>query len=348
MIMNGWRIIFAGSVWGVVFGIFNCISNVYLLPSAPFISLRPQIALPMVVGITCHPLAGFLVGFTGNVIGDGLSGYGLWKFWNWHLANGLMGLLPGLLLRGKFRKISTVRDFGFLEMSIVFACALSVAFAVLMDALFLGFMHFSTSFHSWILPAFLTDAVNGFILVPVLLMFTGRFLITLETRTVLLTTALLVTAILSTASAITWSVWGDLSSKTAMIKNFYVAGVVSVILIIIGFIASLAFIRRITDPVGQLIRAAEAVEKGDYDLVNLDSVSERHDELGKLSRVIQGMAQKVRKREEDLRNQVHELQIKIDPRQQALEVAEIVESEYFQQLKKKARDFRKTDVRSYE
>jgi hypothetical protein len=52
------------------------------------------------------------------------------------------------------------------------------------------------------------------------------------------------------------------------------------------------------------------------------------------------MAQQVRKREVDLLNRVQELQIRIDPQRQAREVAEIVETEYFQQLKKKAKEFR--------
>jgi len=335
------RIILTGCGWGAVFGVLNYISNVFLLPSAPFISLRPQIALPMVVGITAHPLAGFLVGFTGNIIGDGMSGFGLWKFWNWHVANGLMGLFPGLIRYAGINRICTVRDFGILEMSVVLASGLSVAFAVLMDILFIRSMRFPSSFHSWILPAFLTDAVNGFILVPVLLLFTGRFLITLETRTILLITTLLVIAILSTAGAITWSVWDDLSSPEAMIENFYIAGIVSVVLLVLGFIASLGFVRKITDPVGELIKAAGAVEKGNYDLGRLDRVSSRHDELGQLSRVLQGMAQQVKKREVDLLNRVQELQIRIDPQRQAREVAEIVETEYFQQLKKKAKEFRR-------
>ncbi len=338
--MDARRIILTGCGWGAVFGILNCASNVFLLPSAPFISLRPQIALPMVVGITVHPVAGFLVGFVGNIIGDGLSGFGLWKFWNWHLANGLMGFLPGLVRYGGSNRISTVRDFGVLEMSVVQASGASVAFAVLLDVLFLEFMRFPSSFHSWILPAFLTDAVNGFVLVPVLLLPAGRLLITLETRTILLITALLVVAVLSTAGAITWSVWDDLSSPAATIENFYIAGIVSVILLVLGFIAALGFVRKITDPIGELTRAAEAVENGDYDLGHLGHVSARQDELGRLSRVLQGMAGQVRKREEALRSQVQELRIRIDPQRREREVAAIVETDYFQQLKKKAKELR--------
>jgi uncharacterized membrane protein/HAMP domain-containing protein len=338
--MSAGKIILTGCAWGVVYGIMNGISNAVLLPSAPFISIRPQIALPMVMGIICHPIAGFLVGFTGNVIGDGVSGFGLWKFWNWHLANGLIGFLPGMIRYAGIGKITTVRDFGILEMGVILASAVSVGVAVLLDFFFLHFMKFPESLPSWILPAFLTDAVNGFILVPVLLIMTRRLILTLETRTILLITTLLVLAILSTAISITWAVWDDLVSMEAMISSFYLSGIVSVLFIVSGFIASIALIRRITDPVSRLTQAAEDVENGIYDLGALDSISRRRDELGKLSRVLQVMADKVRKRESHLQLQVQELQIKIDQDRKARDVAEIVETEYFQALKKKAKEFR--------
>lgn len=340
--MDAKKIILAGCVWGALYGGLNYISNVFLLPSAPFISLRPQIALPMVVGIAVHPLAGFITGFAGNVIGDGVSGFGVWKFWNWHLANGLMGFIPGLIRYGGITLIRTVRDFGILEMSVVLASAIAVAVAVVLDVLFLHMMQFPSSFPSWILPAFLTDAVNGFILVPVILIAMRIILITLETRTILLVTTLLVTAILSTASAIIWSVWDDLTSPDAMTKNFYIAGIVSVLLVLLGFIASLAFVRRIIDPVSDLTKAAEKVENGNYDLDHLDTVSSRPDELGQLSRVLQDMARKVREREANLLQQVQELKITIDRKRQEEDVSEIVGTEYFQELKKKARKIRDT------
>ena len=338
--MNVKKIILIGCGCGVLYGLMNSLSNIFLLPSAPFISIRPQIALPMVVGILVHPFAGFLAGLSGNLIGDVVSGFGLSTFWNWHLANGLMGFIPGTIRYMGIVRIRTVRDFGILEMSIVLASGVTVALAVLLDVFFLHFMKFPASFHSWILPAFLTDAVNGFILVPLVLIAFGRIVLTLEMRTILLITLLLVTAILSTAAAITWSVWDDLVSHEAMIENFYIAGIVSVFLLILGFIAAISFVRLFADPLSRIRGAAEAVENGNYDLTILNDISSRKDELGQLSRVLQGMAEKIRERETRLQQKVEELQIRIDRNRQAEDVAEIVETEYFQQLKKKAKAFR--------
>jgi methyl-accepting chemotaxis protein len=296
----------------------------------------------MAVGFLIHPVAGFAAGFAGNVVGDALSGFGVWKFWNLQLANGFMGLIPGLLRYIGFVKVETVREFGILEMTVVLASAASVALAAVLDVFFLHFMSFPSSLHAWILPAFLTDAVNGFVIVPVILFAARRLLITVETRTILLITVLLATAVLSTAAAITGSVWDDLVSRAAMIETFYVAGIVSVVLLVLGFVASIGFVRRITDPLADLVRAAGKVEKGDYDLKELDAVSARADELGRLSRVLQEMASKVGERERKLKGQVRELQIEIDRKTQEREVAEIVETEYFQDLKKKAKRLRES------
>jgi HAMP domain-containing protein/uncharacterized membrane protein len=338
--MRAGRVLLLGSAWALVYGIMNGISNANLMPSATVISLRPQVALPMAVGIAVHPLAGFLAGFAGNVVGDGLSSYGFWKFWNWHLANGLMGLIPGLIRYAGVERIATVRDFGKLEAAVITASALSVGIATGLDRLFLHFMAFPESLNSWILPAFLTDAVNGFILVPLLLIVTGRLVLTLETRTILMVTFLLVAAVLCTSFSITWSVWDDLVSPQAMIENFYLAGVLSVLFIVAGFVASIVFVRRITDPLSRLARAAHRVEEGRYDLADLEPLSRRSDEMGHLSRVLRSMAEQVSRREEGLKRRVEELEIRIDQERKARDVAQIVETQYFQSLKKKAREFR--------
>ncbi len=337
---NAQKIIFAGCLFAVLYGVLNSLSNIFLLPSAPFISLRPQVVLPMIVGIIWHPFAGFVTGFAGNIIGDGISGFGVWKFWNWHIANGLMGLIPGLIRYLGISRIISVRDFGILQMSVVMSSAISVALAVVLDFLFLHQMVFPSSFHSWILPAFLTDAVNGFVLVPVILILAGRIIYTLEIRTILMVTTLLIASVLFTAGAITWAILDDVVSYQAMVENFYISAVVSVFLLIVGFAASVVFVRKLTDPLADLAQAAKSVEEGNYCLESLEVVSRRKDELGRLSRVFEKMAGKVQEREKKLQRQVEELQIKIDRKMQAQEVSEIVETEYFKILREKARKFR--------
>ncbi|ARV57831.1 histidine kinase [Nostocales cyanobacterium HT-58-2] len=72
----------------------------------------------------------------------------------------------------------------------------------------------------------------------------------------------------------------------------------------------------------------------------LAKVAIRADELGQLARVFQGMVREVLIREQRLRQQITQLRIEIDETRKSREVAEIIDSDYFQQLLQKAEEFR--------
>ena len=95
------------------------------------------------------------------------------------------------------------------------------------------------------------------------------------------------------------------------------------------------------EQVGRVTEAAAAVEGGSFTLAGLDRIAERTDALGSLARMFQRMAREVQAREERLQQQVRELQIEIDEVRQAQKVAEITESDYFQQLRGQAADLRR-------
>jgi DNA repair ATPase RecN len=88
--------------------------------------------------------------------------------------------------------------------------------------------------------------------------------------------------------------------------------------------------------------AAVAVESGDYVPESLDEVAARGDELGQLARVFQRMVRQVGLREQRLKQEVADLRIEIDEVKKARQVAEITETEYFQQLRQKAQQLRET------
>ena len=64
------------------------------------------------------------------------------------------------------------------------------------------------------------------------------------------------------------------------------------------------------------------------------------DEIGQLSRTFAGMVVEVHRREETLKQQVMKLRIVIDETKKAQEVAEIVNTDYFQNLQRKAQELR--------
>jgi CheY-like chemotaxis protein len=94
--------------------------------------------------------------------------------------------------------------------------------------------------------------------------------------------------------------------------------------------------------------AAAAVEAGEFDVETIEDVAQRSDELGQLARVFQRMAREVYARERRLKQEVRQLRIEIDESRTARQVAEITETDYFQDLQKKADKlrFRADDVKS--
>jgi len=100
--------------------------------------------------------------------------------------------------------------------------------------------------------------------------------------------------------------------------------------------------RSLTRPVIALTTVAERVAEGDYS----QSVSALYsgtlrDEVSTLAQVFEMMIEKVRQREESLKRQVQELRIEIDQTKKAKQVAEITETEYFQELREHAAKMRK-------
>jgi two-component system cell cycle response regulator len=86
--------------------------------------------------------------------------------------------------------------------------------------------------------------------------------------------------------------------------------------------------------------AAAAVETETFDLNALAAVAARTDALGQLARVFSRMAREVYDREQRLKQQVQQLRIELDQARQDRQVAEITESDYFQQLQARAQDLR--------
>ncbi|MEM6835566.1 MAG: HAMP domain-containing protein [Cyanobacteria bacterium P01_C01_bin.120] len=98
--------------------------------------------------------------------------------------------------------------------------------------------------------------------------------------------------------------------------------------------------RAITRPIMNISDAAEAIESGTFVGVDLDQTIGRRDELGKLARMFEKMAKEVYSREQSLKRQLQALKIEIDESRKSREVREIVETDFFKDLKVKAQNLR--------
>ncbi len=94
--------------------------------------------------------------------------------------------------------------------------------------------------------------------------------------------------------------------------------------------------------VGVLTTAAQAVKAGTYNAAALEPVSRRDDALGELARVFRHMVREVRARERRLSEQVAQLRIEVDEAKKAQAVSEIVETEHFAALQRRAAELRRS------
>ena len=94
------------------------------------------------------------------------------------------------------------------------------------------------------------------------------------------------------------------------------------------------------EQVGYVVEAATAVENATFAPESLDAVAARDDALGQLARVFRRMAHEVAAREQALKQEVRQLRIEIDATRTATQVAEITETDYFQDLQRKANALR--------
>ena len=92
--------------------------------------------------------------------------------------------------------------------------------------------------------------------------------------------------------------------------------------------------------VAKVTDAASQVEVGEFNAESLSGVAAHSDALGQLARVFQNMAKEVFAREQRLKKQVEELRIEIDQSKRTRQVTEITGTNYFQELKQKAKGLR--------
>ncbi|HUX75264.1 MAG TPA: ECF transporter S component [Anaerolineae bacterium] len=84
------------AIGAALYGVFNYIFNTIPMPSVSQVALRPSICIPVFFGYAFGPVVGFFTGAVGNILGDFLTGWGVYPAWD--IANGLIGLVTGLVL----------------------------------------------------------------------------------------------------------------------------------------------------------------------------------------------------------------------------------------------------------
>lgn len=102
----------------------------------------------------------------------------------------------------------------------------------------------------------------------------------------------------------------------------------------------LTITRRAMSQLGTLQAASRRVADGDYTLITAKP-QRVDDELSMLTELFNTMLDKVEEREEDLQTQVEELKLQIDNEKRKKDVKDIVDSQFFKDLKERAAEVRR-------
>jgi energy-coupling factor transport system substrate-specific component len=161
----GTREVVYSAIGAALYAVLSVATNFLQIPAAANVSIRPAVAIPMFFGVAFGPWVGLLTGLVGNVISDLISGYGFWPWWD--LGNGLMGSIPGLI----YLSIKNFRSGGDIlkaEIMVVVGAAVGM-FVASLSEIWVSGIDFATSMATNFTPAFVSNIVNGLILVPILM-----------------------------------------------------------------------------------------------------------------------------------------------------------------------------------
>jgi energy-coupling factor transport system substrate-specific component len=162
------RTIVYAAIGAALYALFNYISFGFVIPGTQEVSVRPHYGLLTFFGFAFGPVVGFLTGLVGNIIGDFLSGYGAFTSWHWSLANGVAGLIAGLIGVWAAGRASSTG-----QRAIWAAVAGVVATVVGFIVIFLGLvvtpeMSFNAILTTEYFPVILANSIAAAIVTPIL------------------------------------------------------------------------------------------------------------------------------------------------------------------------------------
>ena len=320
---------------GLFYGFANFLSGKYYLPGCSFSEMRPQVVLPMFLGFWVGPWAGFLCGCLGDMAGYLIGGKGILFAPHWSVANGLMGMIPGLAGYIHAKRVDSIQSFARLLILLLVAVIVPFGFSSAVTYA-RGALSLHAAVFSLFLPVVITDILWAFLLLPVLLRAFRLMVVRIEMRTILTVYYLVIFAVLAT-----WLTMVVSMSQELHPTQLYSLGALTLLVLLVALVQVGVSTRKITAPVIALTGVARRVAEGDYShLDDLREMGRRPDELGTLAGDFDHMVQAVVRREQALKKQVSELKIEIDRKKQHDDIDTITSTDYFKMLKRKAGELR--------
>jgi energy-coupling factor transport system substrate-specific component len=351
--------LFAGLTW---------VTNIFLLPASPTLQIRPAVTVPLFIGLVFGPVAGFATGFFGNLLGDFVGGYLAYPpahpsgnlildllngvFLNWQIGNGLLGLVTGiaaLFYRRYYSLLDQVRAVLIALLAVLIGMGVASFTSILVDPA----LGFDGAVAKYLIPVVSVDWINVAIILPIVLFNYARLdlhstawlhsgLLQRMAGVILLSALLPVLLLGLFLTAGTTGAAGSGSSTVLKLG-------LTVVLTFLFTITNAALVAQsISRPLLRLTGSARAMHDGKLTSARVGELKAAagSDEISELTRMFGQMAGEVIQREETLRQQVAELKIEIDETKTAKQVAEVTETEYFQDLQRRAARLRARSERA--
>lgn len=161
------RTIVYAAIGAALYGVLGLFD--FLLPGTGNVSIRPAFAIVTFFGYAFGPIVGLFTGFVGNAIGDQLHGYGFLTYWNWSLANGLVGFVAGLapMFLAAWANSDQISRRA-LGGAIAGAIASVIGFLFVFSDIVVGGQSASAVLTGSYIPVVVADVITSAILVPIL------------------------------------------------------------------------------------------------------------------------------------------------------------------------------------
>lgn len=162
----GTREVVFAAIGAALYGVLSYATNMLQIPGASNVAIRPAVVIPIFFGVAFGPWVGLFSGGIGNLLGDLLSGYGF--YWNWDIANAIMGFIPGLVA-SMMTNYRSLKDIITAEIAAIVGVIVAFFFAAITD-IFIYSYTFGVAMASSFFPSVITNVVNGGILLPIFML----------------------------------------------------------------------------------------------------------------------------------------------------------------------------------
>jgi energy-coupling factor transport system substrate-specific component len=159
------RVIVYAAIGAALYGVLGYLTATFVIPGSQNVSVRPSFAIVTFFGYAFGPIVGLFTGLVGNMIIDFLTGYGALTAWNWSIANGLVGLLAGILAATQLGRIGGNKLIG---AAVVAAVATAVGLLFVFTDIWVFGNDFNTALTGSYLWALGPDLIAAVILTPIL------------------------------------------------------------------------------------------------------------------------------------------------------------------------------------